>query len=161
MAAYSTNVLIELVDALRELPGAVVETTTKRFVEIAESEAARAGLASISPGRYGPYKLTAQLKSISVESGAARMTFWGYPAAFWVWAEEGTRGHSLRPRVRTRSEKGLYRAAMTGGLTHPVTGEIWHPGMNGRAAWTHTVDRMDDEIGAAVDDAALSLDLWG
>lgn len=161
MAAFSTNVLVELVDALRELPGEVVATTTERFVEIAEDEASRAGLASISPGQYGPYPLTAQLKSIKVSDGFASMTFWGYPAAFWVWAEEGTRGHSLRPRVRVRSDKGLYRAAMTGGLSHPVTGEIWHPGMVGRAAWSHTVDRMDDEIESAVDDAASNLDLWG
>lgn len=162
MAAFSANVLVELADALANgLPGAVVETTTKRFVEIAEGEAARAGMATISPGGYGPYALTAQLKSVSVSSGYAEMTFWGYPVAFWVWAEEGTRAHMIRPRVRTRSEKGLYRAAMAGGLGHPITTEVWHPGVNGRAAWSHTVDLVDEEFGNIIDEAALNLDLWG
>ena len=162
MAAFSAQSLEALVTALEQgLPGEVVAVTTKRFTEIAESEAARAGMATISPGKYGPYKLTAQLKDVTVSSGYAEMTFMGYPAAFWVWAEEGTSGHWIRPRVRTRSEKGLYRAAMTGGLGHPVTVPVWHPGTNGRAAWTHTVDRVDQEFGNIVDEAGLNLDIWG
>jgi hypothetical protein len=162
VSAYGANVLLDLVEALQRLPAAVVDETSKRFVQIAEEEAGRAGMRSISPGKYGPYPLTAKLKSVRASDVGAEMTFVGYPVAFWVWAEEGTRAHMIRPRSRfSESEKGNYRAAMSGGLGHPITASVRHPGQRGRAAWTHTVDRVDNEFGNIVDDAAGMVDLWG
>ena len=156
MAGSGKNVLVDLVAALEHLPAEVVVTTTERFVRIAESEAKRARLGTV----MGKYPLTATLKTVEAGPSQATMTFLGVPVGFWVWAEEGTRAHTIRPRIAFRSEKGMYRAAMGGGLAGPRQ-EVRHPGMNGRAAWTHTCDRMDDEMGTAVDEAANHLDLWG
>lgn len=161
MGAFGKDVLLDLVEALERLPAAVVVETTERFVEIAESEAARAGMRSVSPGARS-YPLTAKVKSIRVANDSAEMTFVGFPVGFWVWAEEGTRAHMIRPRRRfADSDKGLYRAAMGGGLGHPISGAVRHPGQHGRAAWTHTCDRVDAEFGNIVDDAANHVDLWG
>lgn len=161
MAGYGKNVLLDIVDALEHLPAATIVTTTERFIEIAEAEAARAGKRAITI-RGKSYGLTATLKSVTASATSAQMTFLGIPVGFWVWAEEGTRGHMIRPRNRfADSDKGMYRAAMKGGLGHPITGAVHHPGMSGRAAWTHACDRMDDEMGVVVDEAANNLDLWG
>ena len=161
MAGYGKNVLLDIVEALEHLPAATIDTTTQRFLQIAEEEATRAGRRAMTIGGKS-YPLTAQLKSVSATTTTATMTFLGIPVGFWVWAEEGTRGHMIRPRRRfADSDKGMYRAAMKGGLGHPVTAEVHHPGTHGRAAWTHACDRMDDEMGEVVDEAANNLDLWG
>ena len=157
----SVAALSDLVAALELLPGATVDETVKRFVPIAEEEAARAGFKAIRIGTYGPYPLTAKLRDVEVSAGRAVMMFEGDPLGFWRWAESGTKPHPIRPkRIFAESEKGFYRAAMLGGLDHPMTIEVEHPGITGRGAWTNTEKRVDSEIVAIVDTTAATLDLW-
>jgi len=130
------------VSDLRVLAGRVAKVpaaaTAAAAAELARTAAAVG--ASYAPAGMGVRGRRFRLGA-TVERTGARAAVAGRPAAGWVWATSGTRGHAEAP-ARGR--------VLAGGLAHPVGVPVRHPGARGRRLWDRVAGEAPAVLVAAV-----------
>lgn len=121
------NVVGTYVDRITTVPGKYVDEGGTIFVRVAERNG----------GSMMGKRLSARVtgRAVSDESGSA--TIVGSPAAQWALREDGAKVHMIGPSGAE---------AMAGGLRHPVSIPIRHPGFAGEERWTHTVEQVQAEL---------------
>lgn len=143
---------------IEQIPADVVVDLDVTIAQVAQAEAQRDGMASISPSfagrRYGPYSLTTEIAKAKVRKDSASLIVYGTPAGFWTWLEEGVPRHEVgRARSRVSSERrsgrGGRRLAVdtpNGPRTHA------HASMPPRGTWTRTVDEIETAVVELLED---------
>lgn len=135
---------IELRDAagrLRLVPERSMIAAAKAVKAAADDEAR----AATGDGRMsGVGRRGARIRAVDrirvLSGGAVICRIQGVPVGAWVWVNTGADPHTIAPRTRGRRRA---RPVMAGGLGHPVSGTVRHPGMRGRGAWRKVVGRAE------------------
>jgi hypothetical protein len=121
------NVVGPYVGRITRVPGAYIQQGVDVFARIAERNG----------GSMMGSRLTVRVEgqAISDDSGAA--TIVGTPAGAWAMAESGAKPHAITPDAGS---------ALAGGLSHPVSVPVRHPGFAGEERWSHTVEQANVEL---------------
>lgn len=135
----------------------VVDAAVERFDAIALESAAlvvgNGGVMQMHTAR-GRRSVTMRTRAQVRSSGSIviEAVVRGKPGGPWVWIEDGTSAHDMRPRRATRGRgKNKRRRAMFGpGLAHPLY-VVHHKGSTGHHAWTRAVANLNAEMGDVID----------
>lgn len=115
------------VDRITKVPATYVDQAADVFMRIAERNG----------GHMMGKRLTATVRNATVGDDTATFTVAGTPAGPWAMRESGVRPHTIAPEGR---------GALAGGLSHPVTVPVRHPGFAGEHRWTHTTEQAGPEL---------------
>jgi hypothetical protein len=148
--------LAGVVKDVARLPREIIDAAVERFDEIALESAAlvvgNGGVMQMHTAR-GRRSVPMRTKTTFRQRGVIiDAVVRGTPGGLWVWIEDGTSAHDIRPRRATRGRgKNKRRRAMFGpGLPHPVY-VVHHRGSTGRHAWTRAVGDLNSEMGDVID----------
>lgn len=153
-----------LAKLIERIPADAVSDLDIMFARVAEEEARRDGMGTISPrfaGRsYGPYPLTTSIDKARVRKASTSLIVFGHPAGFWTWLEDGIPRHEVgRSRRAVRSERESGRGGRFLAVSTPSGPRSYaHASMPTRGTWSRVVDRYADEVvdvlEAALDEVA-------
>jgi len=166
----SGNVIAGLPDRLSRIPEAYATEVVALFDLYAQRNGGK---------MLGRYQLKAGERKRFVYPEGMTVIVEGVPSGFWVWRETGTSAHEIRPRGRRKAKTSgrrrgtggarrghapTYRGRpaakarkarkmpgrLGGGLGHPVTRAVHHPGGSGNRAWSRTVTEVMPKLEASL-----------
>jgi hypothetical protein len=130
-------------DAVARLPQTAIVDAAKAVERIARDVGATAGGVT-RRGRTTKLKAITRIKNRG--SNDAEATVYGVPTGPWVWANTGTRGHTIAPRRRGRGRRATTGFLKGAGYPHPYGKPVRHPGTGGKGAWRKVVAQAETEV---------------